>query len=126
MSNKIDEKRLNGMIAFVVSQTNYNDEVAKRLLKENDYNSMKVIRLYLNGGEIKKKEVSKNNSVNKMMMDEYRHFLDNVNREYNNRKKINELYKRFVDNSNYKQSKRISQNNKVEYNEKEVDVEEID
>ena len=131
MSNiNISEKRLQGMIAFVVSQTDYDETKALIELKNNDYDAMNVIRIYLNPNLNKKEKIIENNSINKIMMSEYRKFLDNANKDYRKRQEIKHLYKNFVNNSNNKQKNRINkleQDKKYDKNiEKNIDIEEID
>ena len=118
------------MIAFVVSQTDYDETKALIELKNNDYDAMNVIRIYLNPNLNKKEKIIENNSINKIMMSEYRKFLDNANKDYRKRQEIKHLYKNFVNNSNNKQKNRINkleQDKKYDKNiEKNIDIEEID
>jgi hypothetical protein len=78
------------MIKFIVTQTNYSEEIAEEKLKEYDYNYVKVIKKYLNPDLTEKKEPQKKRSTNERMMDEIRKFMDTANRQYIQRKEQSE------------------------------------
>lgn len=122
-----NNKRLDGAISFIISQTNYTKTEALEKLKEEDNNYMQVIRKYLNPNLKKKEEKKEENkgSINKMIMDEYRMFLDNVNKQYSYRKNVEKQYELFKQRSNKLNNDRINEYTK-EIDKKDVDIEEID
>lgn len=67
-------------IRVIKSQTNYDDDTAKKKLEQWNGDYMKVIREYLNPkfDEPKKK---KELPVNQKIMTEIRNFMDDINRE---------------------------------------------
>ena len=78
-------KRYNGAIALIKSQTNYNDEEAKEKLEKWEGNYMNVIKEYLNPN-FNKKKIEKKRTTNENMMCEIRNFMDNAHAGYLKRK----------------------------------------
>jgi hypothetical protein len=78
-------------INIVVSQTNYDLEIAKKKLKEwnNDYEL--VIKEYLNPNFMEKKEIKKEISLNQKIMSEIRDFMDECNVSYDKKRKERKL-----------------------------------
>lgn len=85
-------KRYDGAIALIKSQTNYDDEEAKVKLDKWDGNYMNVIKEYLNPNFDKKEEkkTEKKRTTNENMMHEIRNFMDNAHAGYLKRKKEEE------------------------------------
>ncbi len=94
-------KRYDGAIALIKSQTNYNDEEAKEKLEKWDGNYMNVIKEYLNPN-FNKKKIDKKKTTNESMMYEIRSFMDNAHAGYLKRKeedeKKTEYLKKVYDN----------------------------
>tara|TARA_X000000368_G_scaffold250446_1_gene197855 strand:- start:179 stop:673 length:495 start_codon:yes stop_codon:yes gene_type:complete len=82
-------KRYDGAIALIKSQTNYNDEEANEKLEKWEGNYMNVIKEYLNPN-FNKKNIEKKRTTNENMMCEIRNFMDNAHAGYLKRKKIEE------------------------------------
>lgn len=78
-------------INIVVSQTNYDLEIAKKKLKEwnNDYEL--VIKEYLNPNFMEKKEIKKEISLNQKIMSEIRDFMDECNVSYDKKREERKL-----------------------------------
>ena len=70
------QKRYEGAIALIKTQTNYTEEEAKEKLEKWEGNYMNVIKEYLNPNfNIKRQKVNKR-STNEKMMTEIRGFMD--------------------------------------------------
>ena len=99
-----NNKRYNGAIALIKSQTNYTEEEAKEKLEKWEGNYMNVIKEYLNPNFNKKKEVN-TKSTNEKMMYEIRNFMDTANAGYLRRKKeeekkneyLKKVYEKFLE-----------------------------
>ena len=80
------------VINLITSQTNYTEEKALEKLTEWNGNYIYVIKEYLNPNFLqKKKKPSK--SKNQKIMSEIRNFMDTANRQYLERKKIEDRKK---------------------------------
>ena len=91
-------KRYEGAISLIISQTDYNEEIAKKKLEEWNGNYMDVIKEYLNPNfKSKKKEIS-SKSTNEKMMYEIRNFMDTANTQYLKRKEMEEKKKQYLKN----------------------------
>ena len=84
--------RHESIIALVMRQTNYGREMAITQLKLNKGDYLKVIRDYIAGSKIATATESARSipsskaTPNQMIMSEIRHFMDDVNRGYEQRK----------------------------------------
>ena len=74
----LDQKE-NQVLELVLRQTDLEREKAIELLKENDYDSIKVIKQYMG---IKEKKEEKQVSVNQQVYREIRGFMDNASKQY--------------------------------------------
>ncbi len=85
-----DSKNLNisEQIELIMRQTDYTYEIAEKLLLENDYDTLKVIKNFL-GVKEKKNDVVK--SKNQEIYKQIRYKLDESMRDYNKRKELSEL-----------------------------------
>lgn len=80
------QKRYEGAIALIKTQTNYTEEEAKEKLEKWEGNYMNVIKEYLNPNfNIKKQKVDKR-STNEKMMTEIRGFMDGACLDFQKRK----------------------------------------
>ena len=77
------------LIKMIMRQTDYDREKILERLKYWKYNSLYVIKEYLNPNFLKKKE-EKNKSLNQRMMGEIRNFCERGQRIYDFKKKISE------------------------------------
>jgi len=91
-------KRFDGAISLVVSQTDYTCEIAEKKLEEWDGNYMDVIKEYLNPNFKKKEEKKSVKSTNEKMMYEIRNFMDTANSQYLKRKEMEEKKKAYLKN----------------------------
>ena len=89
-------KRYDGAISLIISQTDYTKEIAERKLKEWNGNYMDVIKEYLNPNFKQNKKVVSNKSTNEKMMYEIRNFMDTANSQYLKRKEMEEQKKRYL------------------------------
>ena len=83
----MSNKRYEGAVALIISQTNYDEATAKKKLEEWEGNYMNVIKEYLNP-KFQEKQKSVKKSTNEMMMAEIRYFMDNASKQYEQRKVI--------------------------------------
>lgn len=95
MSNN---KRYEGAISLIISQTDYDVEKAKKQLEKWDGNYINVIKEYLNPNFNKKKEKQANKSTNEKMMYEIRNFMDTANSDYLKRKEMEDKKKQYLKN----------------------------
>jgi len=92
-------KRYEGAIALIKSQTNYTEDEAKQKLIVWEGNYMNVIKEYLNPNFQKKsteKSKNDNKSINEKMMTEIRHFMDDANTQFLRRKEEAEKKKEYL------------------------------
>lgn len=93
-----ENKRYEGALSLITSQTNYDLETAKKKLEKWGGNYMNVIKEYLNPNfEIKKVKKS-NKSTNEKIMYEIRNFMDTANEQYIKRKDLEEKKKEYLKN----------------------------
>jgi len=83
----MNEIQKDAQINIIISQTNYNKEIAEKKLQEWDNDFIKVIKEFLNPNFLKKekekeKEKKKVISVNKSIMTKLRHFKDKQNKNH--------------------------------------------
>jgi hypothetical protein len=83
ISNEDIEKN----IKIILTQTNYDETVAREKLKEFNYDYMKVIRNYM--GISEKKQINKVNSINQEIYRQIRHNLDSGMKNYREQNPIN-------------------------------------
>lgn len=83
ISNEDIEKN----IQIILTQTNYDETVAREKLKEFNYDYMKVIRNYM--GISEKKQTNKVNSINQEIYRQIRHNLDSGMKNYREQNPIN-------------------------------------
>jgi hypothetical protein len=91
-----ENKRYDGAIALIKSQTNYTDDEAKEKLKKWEGNYMNVIKEYLNPNFNIKMEKKDNRSVNQKMMGEIRGFMDTVTMNFEKRKAAEEKKQEYL------------------------------
>ena len=91
-----ENKRYDGAIALIKSQTNYTDDEAKEKLKKWEGNYMNVIKEYLNPNFNIKMEKKDNRSVNQKMMGEIRGFMDTVTMDFEKRKAAEEKKQEYL------------------------------
>jgi len=96
----MEEDRINKMTHFVVSQTNYTFKEAKYLLEKSNYDSITVIKHYLNPTPKTKKEKPK--TLNQKILGEFRHVCDNIAMEGIRKKKQKELMEQMYFNQQLK------------------------
>ena len=81
------EKRKEMLLQMIMRQTNYTKEEAIENLKRWNYNTLYVMKAYLNP-EFYKKKIEEPKSTNQRMMREIRSFCDKGTRLYNLRKNM--------------------------------------
>jgi septum formation topological specificity factor MinE len=74
-------------IQIILTQTNYDETIAREKLKEFNYDYMKVIRNYM--GISEKKQTNKVNSINQEIYRQIRHNLDSGMKNYREQNPIN-------------------------------------
>jgi len=83
ISNEDIEKNIN----IILTQTNYDEKVAREKLKEFNYDYIKVIRNYM--GIPEKKQTNKINSINQEIYRQIRNNLDSGMKNYREQNPIN-------------------------------------
>ena len=83
------EDRKTEIINLVMRQTNYDKDTIVEKLEANDNNYLAVIKEYIMQDKKEKKKVE-NKSTNQKIMSEIRTFMDDVNNQYEKRKRYNE------------------------------------
>ena len=78
-----DKEKNEKYVKHIMSQTNYNEELAREKLKEFKNDFMKVLKDYM--GIPEKKENSQIKSVNQEIYKQLRRKLDDSMREYNSK-----------------------------------------
>ncbi len=78
------------LIKMIMRQTDYDEDKVLERLKYWNYNSLFVIKEYLNPDFLKKKEEKKKISLDQRMRGEMRRFCDRGQRIYDIKKKISE------------------------------------
>tara|TARA_Y100000389_G_scaffold108054_1_gene105204 strand:+ start:944 stop:1381 length:438 start_codon:yes stop_codon:yes gene_type:complete len=105
--NKDNNERHIKMIAFVKSQTDYDEKTIEEKLKKWNNNYMHVIKEYLNPNfnpnEVK--AVVKK-TVNQKVFSEMRNFMDDVHSQYKQRKKQKEMYEMYLQKMHAIQAKK--------------------
>ena len=81
------EKKKEMLLQMIMRQTNYTKEEAIENLKKWNYNTLYVMKAYLNP-EFYKKNIEEPKSTNQRMMKEIRSFCDRGTRLYNLRKSL--------------------------------------
>jgi hypothetical protein len=76
------------LVAKVLAQTDYTEEVAKAKLQEFNYDLMRVLKDYM-GIPDKKNEVPKIKSINQEIYKQIRHTLDSSMRIYREKNPVN-------------------------------------
>ena len=84
--NNLNQEEIDKKIKMILSQTNFNQEKALKLLQENNYNEINVIKIYLG---ISKKNDNKIQSVNQEIYKQIRGRMGLVMKEYNNNNPLN-------------------------------------
>ena len=79
----IDNNDINNKVEVIMRQTNYTESEAKEHLIQNNYDHIKVIKLFL-GVKEKKEEGIK--SVNQEIYKQIRYKMDDSMKEYNKKK----------------------------------------
>jgi hypothetical protein len=84
--------RKDGMIKMIQNQTDYTNEKAAELLERSNYNYIKVIQDYLSNStedkDIPNNIETENKSVNQQIYSEIRHFMNDVQKQFDQRKKV--------------------------------------
>ena len=76
------------IVKLVCGQTNYDEEYAQKLLEENNYNYLTIVKEYLNPkAESQKKDIVEK-SLNQQIFGQIRNFLDEGYKEVERRKRI--------------------------------------
>ncbi len=83
----ISNEDIDKNIKIILTQTNYDETVAREKLKEFNYDYMKVIRNYM--GISEKKHTNKVNSINQEIYRQIRHNLDSGMKNYREQNPIN-------------------------------------
>ena len=87
----IKEKQI---INLVLSQTNMDSEEATKMLEENDYNSIKVIKMHFG---IVEKTPEQNVNINQQVYKEIRQFMDTAAKKYRYTKEIEKRREDFLE-----------------------------
>lgn len=87
----IKEKQI---INLVLSQTNMDSEEATKMLEENDYNSIKVIKMHFG---IVEKTPEQNVNINQQVYKEIRQFMDTAAKKYRYTKEIEKRRENFLE-----------------------------
>ena len=82
----LSQEEIDKKIKIILNQTNFNEEKALKLLLENNYNEIDVIKVYLG---ISKKNDTKIKSVNQEIYKQIRSRMGQVMKEYNDNNPIN-------------------------------------
>ena len=82
------EKKKEMLLKMIMRQTNYTKEESIEQLKKWNYNTIYVMKAYLNPKFQEKKKEEENKSTNERMMKEIRSFCDKGTRLYNLKKKM--------------------------------------
>jgi hypothetical protein len=99
------------ILDMIMTQTNYTEEEALEKLKKWNYNTIFVIKDYLNPDFLKKKE-EKEKSLNQRMMHEIRNFCDRGQKIYNLKQKMAKKMKELENKLIPQENKLIPQENK--------------
>ena len=83
------EDRKTEIINLVMRQTNYDKDTIVEKLEANNNNYLALIKEYIMQDKKEKKNVE-NKSTNQKIMSEIRTFMDDVNNQYEKRKRYNE------------------------------------
>lgn len=83
------ENRETEIINLVIRQTNYDKETAIEKIKEHNNDYLAVIKEYILQDK-KEKKTETNKSTNQKIMSEIRTFMDDVNNQYEKRKRYNQ------------------------------------
>jgi len=83
----IMEKKRNILLNMIMRQTNYTEKKALNELKKWNYNTLHVMKAYLNP-EFQQKKQPNNKSVNQRMMTEIRLFCDKGTKIYNMKQEL--------------------------------------
>lgn len=88
--NELNDKEKQ-IIDIVKRQTNYDDETIITLLKENEWDFIKIIKKYLDIDSNKKNDNDKKINANQGVIKEMRSFLDDACSKYYLNKEIQEI-----------------------------------
>ena len=128
----MNKKVENEFIKIIMNQTNYDENLAKKKLKEWDNNFANVIKEYLNPNFNKKKE-KKKQSTNQKVFSSIRKFMDTASNNYERKKQYREYINRQkmmqeeiekegkLEKENYE--KKIKENKLLEEEEKRIKIE---
>ena len=83
----MDKERNDKYVRHIMSQTNYNETVAREKLQEFDNDFMKFLKDYM--GIPEKKETTQIKSVNQEIYKQIRHSLDQTMKDYRDKNPIN-------------------------------------
>ena len=83
------ENRKTEIINLVIRQTNYDKETAIEKIKEHNNDYLAVIKEYILQDK-KQQKTETNKSTNQKIMSEIRTFMDDVNNQYEKRKRYNQ------------------------------------
>jgi len=90
MNQKVEKE----FVRIIMNQTNYDENLAKKKLKEWDNNFANVIKEYLNPNFKKKEDKNNNLTTNQKVFSSIRKFMDKASYNYEKKKKHKEyLYK---------------------------------
>ena len=86
--HKIKEKKREMLLQMIMRQTNYSKEEALKQLKIWNYNTLYVMKAYLDPKFYEKKKEENTKSVNQRMMTEFRLFCDKSMKLHNLRQDL--------------------------------------
>ena len=95
------------ILSMIMSQTDYNKEEALEKLKLWNYNTIFVIKDYLNPNFFKKKK-EKNKTLNQRMMHEIRSFCDRGQKMYNLQQEMVKNKQNLINNASLQENKKIN------------------
>lgn len=90
----MNQKVENEFVRIIMNQTNYDENLAKKKLKEWDNNFANVIKEYLNPNFKKKKEENDSLSTNQKVFSSIRKFMDKASYNYERKKQYREYLSR--------------------------------
>ena len=112
--NQNKNERYKKMLAFVKSQTDYDEKTIEEKLEKWNNNYMHVIKEYLNPNfNPKTTKTVEKKTVNQRVFSEMRNFMDNVQSQYQKRKKEKEMYEMYLQKMHAIQMKKQQEEKKI-------------
>ena len=100
----MNDDRIQSAVKLIQNQTNYDAQTAEKKLKEWNYNTLNVIKEYLNP-DFNKPKPKKEKTLNQRTIEHIRNFMDTANNQYIKRKAHNDYLKQKKKNTNKKYTK---------------------